>query len=201
MRKIGILGGTFNPIHYGHLIMAETAYEDYTLDEVWIMPNSDPQYKEIEGSVTGQDRIHMVELAIASNPHFRLSKLEFEREGATYTADTLRILTKRYPEDEFYFILGADSLFQIESWKEYTTVLRLCHIVAASRHSAVADDIDHQIAYLNEKYHADIKRLWMPDVEISSNMIRERIMEGQSVRYLLPDEVIQYSKERGFYAK
>ena len=112
--KIGIMGGTFNPIHNGHLLLAETAYEDFDLDKVLIMPVKEPAYRNISSNVSSTDRIEMVKLAIADNTHFELSLLEMEREGYTYTVDTVRQLKEEHPEHDYYFIMGADSLYHFE---------------------------------------------------------------------------------------
>ncbi len=114
--KIGIMGGTFNPIHFAHLILAESAYEELNLDKILFMPSKKPPHKLNESIESDEHRIQMIQLAIKSNPHFDLSCVELEREGITYTADTLEELNRNYPQDEFYFIIGADSLFQIEDW-------------------------------------------------------------------------------------
>ena len=132
-KKIGIMGGTFNPIHFGHLLLAETAFHQFKLDEILIMPTKNPYYKKISNSVTEEDRVTMVELAIEDNQHFRLSKEELNREGTTYTVETLSHLTRKHPEYEYYFIMGADSLYHIESWKEPEKILNMAVIVVAGR--------------------------------------------------------------------
>ncbi|MBQ9563768.1 MAG: nicotinate (nicotinamide) nucleotide adenylyltransferase [Lachnospiraceae bacterium] len=115
--RIGIMGGTFNPIHLGHLILAENAYRQLDLDVVWFMPSGKPPHKPNTEILPNEDRVHMVELAIEGTPYFELSLLEIDRQGITYTVDTLEYLTKTRPEDQFFFLAGADSLYQFETWR------------------------------------------------------------------------------------
>lgn len=192
MKKIGIMGGTFNPIHMGHLLLAESALHQFCLDEVLIMPTGNPYYKKIQESVTEADRVNMVKLAIADNEHFVLSLQEIEREGATYTVETLEELTSKYPENEYYFIMGEDSLYHIESWKEPEKIARLAVLLVAGRYEGPAASLMSQIEYIEDKYDADIRYINSPTMEISSNDIRKRVKEGRSIKYLVKDEVAQY---------
>lgn len=199
MKKIGIMGGTFNPIHYGHLLLAESAYEQFNLDSIWIMPNKHPQYKMISSNISEEDRVAMISLAIEGNPHFILSEEELCRTGATYTVDTLVSLHQKLPDTEFYFIMGADSLFHFESWREPERILKLCHILAARRNGQVSADLDSQMDYLCSKYDADIHFLDTPNLDISSHGIRKRIRSHRSIKYLLPEAVEQYIMEHRLY--
>ncbi|MCI6858936.1 MAG: nicotinate-nucleotide adenylyltransferase [Eubacterium sp.] len=197
-KKIGIMGGTFNPIHFGHLLLAETAFHQFQLDEILIMPTKNPYYKKISNSVTEEDRVRMVELAIEDNPHFHLSTEELDREGATYTVETLSHLTRNHPNCSYYFIMGADSLYHIESWKQPEEILRMATIVVAGR-AGTGSSLNSQIEYIENKYEATIFRLNSPVLEISSNDIRRRVEEGESIRYLLPANVEQYIKAHNLY--
>ena len=197
-KKVGIMGGTFNPIHFGHLLLAETAFHQFQLDEILIMPTKNPYYKKISNSVTEEDRVAMVELAIEDNAHFRLSKEELDREGNTYTVETLSQLTARHPDYEYYFIMGADSLYHIESWKEPAQILKLATIVVAGR-AGTGSSLSSQIEYIENKYDSEIYRLNSPVLEISSNDIRRRVRDGESIRYLLPAKVVDYIYEHGLY--
>ncbi len=197
-KKVGIMGGTFNPIHFGHLLLAETAFHQFQLDEILIMPTKNPYYKKISNSVTEEDRVAMVELAIEDNAHFRLSKEELNREGTTYTVETLSQLTARHPDYEYYFIMGADSLYHIESWKDPAQILKLATIVVAGR-AGTGSSLSSQIEYIENKYDSEIYRLNSPVLEISSNDIRRRIRDGESIRYLLPAKVADYIYEHGLY--
>nr|WP_308741931.1 nicotinate-nucleotide adenylyltransferase [uncultured Anaerocolumna sp.] len=199
MSKVGIMGGTFNPIHMAHLILAESAYEQLQLDKILIMPSKKPPHKLHEPIVSDHHRKEMVKLAIEGNPHFELSLMELEREGITYTADTLRQLAKDFPENEYYFILGWDSLQQIEKWRDPDVILRLSHIVAAGRYRSPKDKIEQQAHHLEEMYHGKIHLLEIPNMDLSSEMLREHIKEGKSIRYYVPSQVAQYIQEHGLY--
>lgn len=199
MRKIGIMGGTFNPIHVAHLILAESAYEQLKLDKILIMPSNNPPHKRHDSIVNDEHRIRMTELAIQNNSHFELSNVELEREGTTYTAETLEFLTKKYPDEEYYFILGADSLYQIEQWKAPEQIFELCHIVAAGRDSIPEQAILKQVNYLTMKFNAHIHYLEVPNMDVSSKLIRKYRKTGRSIRYYVPDAVEQYIKEQHLY--
>ena len=149
-RKVGIMGGTFNPIHFGHLLLGETAYEQFDLDEVLFMPTKNPYYKKLTNSVTEEDRVAMVRLAIEDNAHFTFSGEELDREGTTYTVETLSNLTKKNPDCEYYFIMGADSLYHIESWKDTEKILRLAVILVAGR-GDLSSSLNSQIEYIEKR--------------------------------------------------
>lgn len=192
------MGGTFNPIHNGHLLLGEMAYEQFDLDKVLIMPAKNPYYKTISSNILEEDRVEMIRRAIADNPHFQFSDIELQREGMTYTVDTLEILTKKYPDVEFYFIMGADSLYHMETWRDCERILKLSKIVAASRDDSYSA-IDAQIEYINDKYDAEVLRLNSPNLEISSSYLRKQMKLGRSCRYLLPDSVREYIMEKKLY--
>ena len=199
-KKIGIMGGTFNPIHFGHLILAETSYHQFDLDQVLIMPTKNTYYKRMNHLVSEEDRTRMVQLAIEGNDHFRLSLEEINREGTTYTVETLRNLTAIHKNVEYYFIMGADSLYHMETWKDVEEILSMAVIVVAGRGSeGSGSSLNSQIEYMENKYDARILKLSSPVMEISSNDIRRRIREGESIRYLLPDSVRNYILDHGIY--
>ncbi len=200
MSKIGIMGGTFNPIHFAHLILAENAYDECKLDKVLFMPSKKPPHKLHESIVKDEHRVQMIDLAIKDNPHFELSSLELEREGITYTADTLAELNIKYPMDEFYFIMGADSLFQIEDWWHPQNIFSLTNIVAAVRDHATRKELDKQVDYLANKYEAKIHLLSTPNMDISSKMLRQNIRLNKSIRYYVPDQVVRYITDHNLYA-
>ncbi|MGN0355642.1 MAG: nicotinate-nucleotide adenylyltransferase [Muricoprocola sp.] len=199
-RKVGIMGGTFDPIHVGHLILAENAYHQFGLDEVLVMPSGNPPHKtNRDGRASLEDRIEMVRLAIADNPHFTISLAEAHEEGYTYTKETLERLTRQNPDTEYYFIMGADSLFSFEEWKDPKRITELAVIVTAVRDHASAEAIEQQIAHLKNIYEADIRTLETPNMDISSRMLRGWIKEERSVRYYLTDSVISYIEKKGLY--
>lgn len=192
MTKVGIMGGTFNPIHFGHLILAETAYEEIGLDRILFMPSKNPPHKDSTEVISEEHRLKMVELAVQGNPHFQLSTIELDREGTTYTVDTLAQLTKENPNTDYYFIMGADSLIKLETWKNCQGVLDLCTVVVAGRDDLKTEDIQLKIQYYKDKYGARIITLNMPSYELSSGFLRDRISKGKSIQYYVPEKVKDY---------
>lgn len=201
MRKIGILGGTFNPIHMAHLIIAETAQEDAGLNDILFVPSGCSYLKDASDILPAKDRINMTGLAIEDNPHFALSTIETDRGGNSYTCDTLRELKERYPQQEYYLIVGADNLFTMEEWKEAEYIFRNAKILAAVRGSKKRADMEKKIAELTEKFGADIMLLNVRNVDISSSAIREKIAAGRSIRYMLPEKVREYIIKNHLYEK
>lgn len=192
MTKVGIMGGTFNPIHFGHLILAETAYEEIGLDRILFMPSKNPPHKDSTEVISEEHRLKMVELAVQGNPHFQLSTIELDREGTTYTVDTLAQLTKENPNTDYYFIMGADSLIKLETWKNCQGVLDLCTVVVAGRDDLKTEDIQLKIQYYKDKYGARIITLNMQSYELSSGFLRDRISKGKSIQYYVPEKVKDY---------
>ena len=199
-KRIGIMGGTFDPIHIGHLILGETAYHQFHLDKVLFMPAGNPPHKQVrENRATDSQRVDMVRLAIASNPHFTLSMEEMHREGYSYTYRTLERLKKRYPDTEYYFILGADSLYTFDEWKEPARILGACTILVGTRNHTSDEKLDRVIEHLEEKYHGQIEKLESLNIDISSKMIRSWIEKGRSLAYYVPDQVIEYIQKNNIY--
>lgn len=198
--KIGIMGGTFDPVHIGHLLLGEFAYEDFGLDEIWFIPNGNPPHKEAEHTEEAlHHRVEMVKLAVSDVPYFRVDLCEADTGTHSYTYKTMREFNRIYPNDQFYFILGADSLFAIEEWKYFREIFPTCTILAAMRDDKDIASMQIQIDYLKEKYNARIELLPAPLVEISSTTIRERAAKGLSVRYMVPDAVAEYITEHKLY--
>lgn len=198
--KIGIMGGTFDPIHIGHLLLGEFAYEQFALDEVWFLPNGNPPHKEIMDPREGLGhRIEMVRLAIQGTDHFKLSLHEASKASHSYTYKTMQEFQALYPQNEYYFILGADSLFSIEKWKYFREIFPTCTILAAMRDDKDIRDMQKQISYLQENYGAKICLLRAPLLEISSTTIRKRVEEGLVIRYMVPDPVAAYINEQHLY--
>lgn len=198
--KIGILGGTFDPIHKGHLMLGEYAYRQFKLDLIWFMPNGNPPHKSndsIESQTT--NRVEMVKRAISQTEYFSLQPYEVENQEVHYSYKTMEYFEKMYPEHEFYFIIGADSLFSIEKWVHPEILLKKCVILAAYRDEKGTEEMVRQINYLNQKYCADIRLLNTPYVDISSSEIREMLKVGQSIRGIVPDSVCAYIEENQLY--
>ncbi|MCR4716817.1 MAG: nicotinate-nucleotide adenylyltransferase [Lachnospiraceae bacterium] len=196
MSKVGILGGSFNPIHNGHLAIANEALKSMGLDYILIMPNRNPKYKEILES-DNDDRADMVKLAVKNSDKLIYSDLELKREGATYTVDTLRELHKLQPDDEFYFIMGADSLLYFEEWRCPDEIASLAYLLVAIRGDG---DYESCIKKRDSFSFADkIIMLNSPDIPISSTDIRNRVKQGLSIDDLVPDSVKEYIIEHDLY--
>ncbi len=198
--KIGIMGGTFDPIHIGHLLLGQFAYEDFGLDEIWFLPNGNPPHKQTgEGKKALHNRIEMVRLAIQEKPYFKLCLHEAKETEHSYTYRTMQELNDLYPEHKFYFILGADSLFEIETWKYFRGIFPTCTILAAMRDDKNVEAMLKQMSYLKERYGACIELLRAPLLEISSTSIRNRAFRNLSVYYLVPDAVAKYIQDNHLY--
>lgn len=197
-KRIGIMGGTFNPVHIGHLRLAESAYEQLELDTVWMMPNAVPPHKAGQQILSKEHRITMLKLAIEENPHFQLSLFEKE-DRAHYSYETMEALNRTYPGCTFYYLMGSDSLFAIEEWVEYRRFLASCHVLAASRKDGNWQELSDWAGYLKEKYQAEITLSDSPVMDISSSEIRNLRREGKSIRYLVPEAVFSYIEKHNFY--
>lgn len=187
------MGGTFDPIHLGHLVTAEQARADLDLDEVLFLPAGRPWQKD-ETTTPAEHRYLMTVLATAANPAFNVSRIEVDREGPTYTVDTLRRLRARLPGARLFFITGADAILSILTWKDADECLRLADFVAATRPG-------HDLSALEaEGLMGRVRVLDVPALAISSTDIRERFAKGRSISYLIPPQVEQYARKHGLYA-
>lgn len=196
--RLGIMGGTFDPIHNGHLVAAEQAFFDLGLSVVVFMPAGRPAFKLDKKVTSGEDRFAMTLLATADNPHFLASRFEIDREGVTYTADTLRALRSLYPENvEFYFITGADAIAEIVAWHDADVIARTAHLVAATRPGYNLDRAMEAIDASGIEF--DVTYLSVPALAISSSSLRERVAAGQGLRYLTPDAVTGYLHKHRLY--
>lgn len=198
-KKIGIMGGTFNPIHIGHLILGQTALEQFQLDKVLFMPTKNPPHKSCDHILDDAVRAEMVGIAIKGNPNFELSTFEMDRVGITYTADTLFQLTKQNPDEEYYFIVGADSLFYIDRWKDPVTIFKLSKLLAAVRGQKSNKEMLQKIAELNETFYASVDLLNSPNIDISSTEIRERAKNGMDIQYYVTPNVAKYIQKNNLY--
>jgi nicotinate-nucleotide adenylyltransferase len=190
-RRIGIMGGTFDPVHHGHLVAASEVQAQFDLDEVIFVPTGQPWQKTNRKVSEAEDRYLMTVIATASNPRFSVSRVDVERSGITYTIDTLRDLRVAHPGAELFFITGADALEQILSWREAEELFSLAHFVGVTRPGYRLDD-----AHLPT---GSVSLIDVPAMAISSTACRERVASGLPVWYLVPDGVVQYITKRDLY--
>lgn len=200
-RKIGIMGGTFDPIHIGHLVTAEAVRMQFNLECVLFIPAGDPPHKQGCVVTPAMQRFIMTVVATASNPFFRVSAMELERSGPSYTVDTVQALADYYGDDtELYFIVGADAVKELDTWHEIDRLLGLCYFVAATRPGSVSA-IDKVVEQFGAKGRERILRLTNPELEISSTDIRERVKKSVSIKYIVPESVEQYILKEKLYRR
>lgn len=190
-RRIGVMGGTFDPIHHGHLVAASEVASNFDLDQVMFVPTGNPWQKE--NVSPSEDRYLMTVIATASNPGFTVSRVDIDRDGPTYTIDTLRDLREQLPDDDLFFISGADAVEQIISWKDVDDLWDYAHFIAVSRPG-------HELS-LSGLSHEHVSLLEIPALSISSTDCRARVARGFPVWYLVPDGVVQYIAKYGLYTK
>jgi len=194
MRRIGVMGGTFDPVHHGHLVAASEVAHDFTLDEVVFVPTGKPYQKDHRQVSPAEDRYLMTVIATASNPKFHVSRVDIDRGGPTYTIDTLRDLrAAAAPEDELFFITGADALAEILTWHDADELFTLAHFVGCTRPG-------HRLSGAGLP-DGKVSLVEIPALAISSTECRARVGAGQPVWYLVPDGVVQYIAKRRLYAK
>ena len=198
--NIGIMGGTFNPIHNGHLIIAEQAREEYQLDLVLFIPAGVPPHKRQDSILQSSLRCEMVQCAIQSNPNFKLDTREVESDVISYTYLTLASLKEQYPDAKLYFIMGEDSIYAVSSWRRPQDIFTLATILVATRNdSSNISRMESQICKITKQYSCSLELIHSPSVMISSSDIRSRVANNQSIRYLVPDSVAQYINDHDLY--
>ncbi|RLL48018.1 nicotinate-nucleotide adenylyltransferase [Oceanobacillus piezotolerans] len=186
MKRIGILGGTFDPPHLGHLLIAEEVRVKLDLTEIWFIPTYTPPHKD-NAKTDASHRINMLEIAIANNPYFKINTIEIEREGKSYTIDTITALGEDYPDYQFYFIIGADMVEYLPHWERIDELVQLIQFVGVKREGYK----------LETKY--PVIEVDIPSIDISSSMLRKRLRSNQPVKYIVLDEVYRYIREMGLY--
>jgi nicotinate-nucleotide adenylyltransferase len=211
--KIGILGGTFNPVHIAHLRIAEEVRERFELDRVIFVPAATPPHKPLAGDLPFAIRHRMVSMAIAGNPSFTVSEIEGKRAGKSYSIDTIHAFREEYPDDELFFVIGSDSFRDIGTWWKYPDIFALCNIVVVERPDAVVLsicsslplDILHEFSYYDEErrlaHRAGYSVFYVEGIplNISSTAIRRLVRLERSIRYLVPEDVVHFIKEHGLY--
>lgn len=200
MNKIGLFGGTFDPIHKGHLHIAQAFAEQMQLDSVIFLPAGEPYHKSSERTAAAH-RLAMVEAAIAHEPRFAVSDIDIVREGATYTIDTIQIFRQHFPNAQLWFLMGMDSLLQLNTWKNWQTLVRQTNIAVAARENTVLQNAPAPLhSWLGEALNnGSLKLLTAPEYNISSTQIRAAIAQGQSVAQWLPESVADYIRAHGLY--
>jgi nicotinate-nucleotide adenylyltransferase len=213
--RIGLMGGTFNPVHLAHLRIAEEAREICALDRVIFIPAGDPPHKPLAGEVPFDRRSRMVSLAIGSNPFFELSAIEGERQGKSYSIDTIRAFRERFPCDELFFIIGSDSFLEIGLWHRFGEIFHACSLIVVERPGSLINDppgalpvaIRGEFRYtavsrrLDHASGTSVQFISGRPLDISSSEIRRLAAEGRSIRYLVPSQVETYITEQGIYTQ
>ncbi len=188
-QRIGILGGTFNPPHIGHLIIAEQVCQQLGLKKVLFMPDAKPPHVDHKEAIAATDRKKMVALSIADNPHFQLEDCELRRGGISYTFETIKALLQKHPDYEIYFIIGGDMVAYLPKWHKITELVKLVHFVGVRR-AGYPTSSPYPILWVD-----------VPLIQISSTQIREKVAAGDSIRYLVPDAVKEYIHKEGLYCE
>lgn len=201
--KVGLLGGSFNPVHMGHLILAQDAMEQAGLDEMIFIPCAVPAHKDPGSLISFEHRFSMLELAVEDNPDFSVSDIENLRAGVSYTIDTIRHLKQMHPDAEFHFIIGSDSLPELQTWMKIYELLEECCFVIMARPGFKASEMTKERINLRDPWPARLLEQVVTghEVEISSTDIRMRVAEGMSIRYLVPPAVEMYIYEHSLFQK
>lgn len=197
--RLGIMGGTFDPIHWGHLVTAEAARHQFQLDQVLFVPAGQPPHKGGRRVSSAEDRYLMTFLAIANNPVFHISRMEIDRPGQSYTYDTIAKLRETYDLTELYFITGADAMREVLTWHRAEELLTMCHFVAASRPGFTLEDYMQQDALRRFRQKGNIHLIEVPAMAISSTDLRRRVLTGEPIRYLVPESVENYIYKNHLY--
>lgn len=199
--RLGLFGGTFDPVHYGHLLLAEQCREQCQLDEVWFLPSGSPPHKQDATITVAKQRVEMLELATAGHLGFRVNDIELKRSGPTYTVDTLRALTAEsdQPGRELFFLIGADSLDELVTWREPEEIAKLATIAAVNRGGEPLPESDIVRERLGPDIAAGIQTVEIPGTDISSTDIRRRVANGRSIRYMVPRAVEEFIIQHGLY--
>ncbi|MGI6020275.1 MAG: nicotinate-nucleotide adenylyltransferase [Lachnospiraceae bacterium] len=199
-KKAAIIGGTFDPIHIGHLIIGQSARITLGVDKVYFMPAGIPPHKpDRKGGASALDRLNMVKLALEDNPGFDIITYEIEKKSSSYLFETLEYLTENNPDTEYYFIMGGDSLRDFHKWKHPEIISGMCTIAAACRDEISGSSFEECSLKLSGMYGTKTVRIEAPLIGISSSEIRKMVKEGKSVRYLVPEKVLNYIHEHNLY--
>ncbi len=199
IKALGLMGGTFDPIHYGHLIAAELSRCEFGLDRVLFIPAARPPHKEMETVLEAGHRLQMVKMAIAGNPAFEISTLEQERQGLSYTIDTVEYYLRRFPGIELFFIMGMDSLLLFDTWRDYRRLAGLCRFIVVTRPGYAMEADNPALANLPPVLWEKLSALEIPGMDISSSDIRQRVRQNYPIKYMLPPAVEEYILRHALY--
>ncbi|WP_088102548.1 nicotinate-nucleotide adenylyltransferase [Halalkalibacter urbisdiaboli] len=191
MKRIGLFGGTFDPPHLGHMLIAQEVLYELEMDEIWFVPVHVPPHKQRQSLTSGSDRIGMLHVATKDEPRFKVSTIEIDRDGKSYTVDTVKLLKEKYPEHRFFFLIGGDMIDYLPKWERIDELMTLVTFIGAKRPGAIS----------KSEYSKWIEYVDVVQVDFSSTMIRERVRQGQPIRFMVPREVEAYIKERGLYGE
>lgn len=197
-KKIAVIGGAFDPVHLGHLAAAQTVYESFDVEKVVLMPLGDAPHKAVS-RIPALKRYEMVEAAVRDNPAFAVSDMEIRRGGKTYTVDTVREIKAINPDIDIYFVMGADELEAIDTWRSPDVLFSLCSVIAMSRPGYNTDGLVKKIEEVKKNYGGEAYFLEVPSLDISSSDLRKRIKDGRSVKYLIPKEAEKYIIKHDLY--
>ncbi|MGC9063173.1 MAG: nicotinate-nucleotide adenylyltransferase [bacterium] len=189
------MGGTFNPIHYGHLVAAEEARSQFSLDQVIFIPSGQPPHREPCSIAPAEDRYIMTALAITTNPYFNISRMEIDRPGPSYTIDTVKSFKQLHPDSTIFFITGLDAILEILTWRDPYELVKIVRFIAVTRPGYNPD----HLKMLDREILDNVSLLEIPGYAISSTMIRERVALGKPIRYMVPEPVEAYIKKHGLY--
>lgn len=187
-RQVGILGGNFNPVHQAHLVMAQQVGQKLGLEKVYLMPEFLPPHVDEKKTIDAAHRLNMLELAIEENPLLEIEMIELERQGKSYTYDTMQMLTEHHPDTDFYFIIGSDMVQYLPKWHRIDELIQLVQFVGVKRPMYDAKDNQYPVIWVD-----------IPEFDLSSTFIRQQVSAGCSIRYLVPDKVRRYIEEKGLY--
>lgn len=199
--KLGLYGGTFDPVHFGHLLLAERCREELALDEVRLIPAGEPPHKTDRPLTPGEARAEMLEFATAGNPQFVVDRRELKRGGRSYTVETLTEFRSEHPDAELFFLMGADSLADLPQWREPERIAKLATIVAVNRGDRPLPDVATLIVTLGETIASRVVFVEMPGIDLSSSELRARVAAGKSLRYTVPNAVEAYVRDKQLYMR
>ncbi len=201
MKRYGIMGGTFDPIHYGHLVIANEVLSDFNLDKIFFVPTGIPPHKTSEGMTNPYHRYMMTQFATMTHPSFDVCDYEIAKDTVSYTIDTIEYFHNLYPDSKLYFITGTDAVLELPTWKDTEGMLAICTFIAVNRPGYVKENLEEKINQIAIQYHGEIYSIDAPQLKISSTDIRNRIAENRPIKYLLPETVEQYILKNKLYIR